>query len=755
MLVTRCFRALLISTALLLAVPTLAGAATYTVNNPFDEPSGHGTSCGDGEECSLRAAIELSNEPTNRDTILFGPDFEGGSDDTIQPGPGFPEITDEVTIDGDGEGHSQCDTAAGVEGPCVGIESALGLDVLADKVTIEGLAVTGSDIAIDVRADEFSAQGNWIGTTLESSSSETTIGILLGPGSDKATIGGSGANARNVFAYSGVGLTLRGASETTVSGNYFGLDPDGTTEAGNDVDLVVADKVDTPNVEATHNTIGADVGSEGLATEACDFGCNVFASPSAMAGVDLLGGGGEEVRPTGPTRIAGNYVGLDATGAPLANGANVGIRVGTAPDTTIGGKNPGQANRLHGSGYAIASGNGGLPAKRLVVEGNSIGRSFDGADELSPPFRGMEIASDAIAVEGERARLIRNQVSATGVGILQHGVGAVIEGNEVSGGEVGIETLGATKASGIGNLIVGNEVRDSEDGGIMLRNDLNQVFGNEVFGAGEAGIEVAPTAEVNVGGNVIGGDSDAEENAIFGSANAAIEIFGIEESRNEVRRNRGSENGATFIRLRSVGASEPGNGVDPPKISAVGKIEATGTSKPGAVVRVFRKASAEEGEVAGFLGQATANGSGEWNVVYAAQPEGTLVTATQTLDGGTSELSATAKTPPDPPSGCPAVPAQCPPPPPAPPAPDVTPPTVTIKKGPKAKSTSSTAKFEFTANEAGSTFQCKLDGKAFATCRSPKTYKKLKPGKHVFKVKATDAAGNVGVVLTRKFTVLG
>jgi hypothetical protein len=42
-----------------------------------------------------------------------------------------------------------------------------------------------------------------------------------------------------------------------------------------------------------------------------------------------------------------------------------------------------------------------------------------------------------------------------------------------------------------------------------------------------------------------------------------------------------------------------------------------------------------------------------------------------------------------------------------------------------------------------STFLCKLDKKAFATCRSPKTYKNLKPGKHKFQVKARDMTGEL------------
>jgi hypothetical protein len=77
------------------------------------------------------------------------------------------------------------------------------------------------------------------------------------------------------------------------------------------------------------------------------------------------------------------------------------------------------------------------------------------------------------------------------------------------------------------------------------------------------------------------------------------------------------------------------------------------------------------------------------------------------------------------------------------PPPDTTPPNTVIKSGPKGKTHKRKATFRFTSTEPGSTFQCKLDGKPWKPCKSPKTYKGLKEGKHVFKVKATDAAGNV------------
>jgi hypothetical protein len=65
----------------------------------------------------------------------------------------------------------------------------------------------------------------------------------------------------------------------------------------------------------------------------------------------------------------------------------------------------------------------------------------------------------------------------------------------------------------------------------------------------------------------------------------------------------------------------------------------------------------------------------------------------------------------------------------------------TITKKPANPSTEKTATFEFTANLAGATFECALDGAAFETCTSPKTYQNLSQASHSFKVRAR--AGSV------------
>jgi hypothetical protein len=77
------------------------------------------------------------------------------------------------------------------------------------------------------------------------------------------------------------------------------------------------------------------------------------------------------------------------------------------------------------------------------------------------------------------------------------------------------------------------------------------------------------------------------------------------------------------------------------------------------------------------------------------------------------------------------------------PPPDTKAPQTKIRSGPKGTTTSKKAKFKFSSSESGSKFQCRLDRKAWQSCRSPRTYKNLKKGQHTFRVRARDKAGNV------------
>jgi glucose/arabinose dehydrogenase len=94
------------------------------------------------------------------------------------------------------------------------------------------------------------------------------------------------------------------------------------------------------------------------------------------------------------------------------------------------------------------------------------------------------------------------------------------------------------------------------------------------------------------------------------------------------------------------------------------------------------------------------------------------------------------------------------PPPPPPPKEEKPIPNTKLGGHPPAKTAKTKATFKFSSTVAGSKFTCKLDGKPKLACRSPKTYKKLKPGKHLFKVWATAAGKTDGSPAKFPWTVL-
>ena len=79
------------------------------------------------------------------------------------------------------------------------------------------------------------------------------------------------------------------------------------------------------------------------------------------------------------------------------------------------------------------------------------------------------------------------------------------------------------------------------------------------------------------------------------------------------------------------------------------------------------------------------------------------------------------------------------------------PPETALTAGPSGRVASAAASFRFGA--AGATFECSLDGAAWATCTSPHAYDALADGDHSFRVRARDGGGPDPTPAARDWTV--
>lgn len=87
---------------------------------------------------------------------------------------------------------------------------------------------------------------------------------------------------------------------------------------------------------------------------------------------------------------------------------------------------------------------------------------------------------------------------------------------------------------------------------------------------------------------------------------------------------------------------------------------------------------------------------------------------------------------------------------------DVTVPTLAISNSPSAMTNSTDASFTLLGTDTGSgiaSYQCSMDGAAFAACTSPKSFTGLASGAHSFQAKAFDTAGNTSTTQTVSWTI--
>jgi CSLREA domain-containing protein len=409
--------ALALLTTLLIAPPparatipsTVSGAtlrASFTVNSTadtFDAELGDGT-CDDGTGiCTLRAAIEETNSLEGADTINFDPAvFPPEAPATIWPASDLPPLADldaGTTIDGSGAGV----IVDGNDDPNL----LFGLTLVSDNNVLRGLQIQrfpGDGVFIGENGNTVEycyigtdAAGNdlgngWNGVNIQPLE-ETGGSNTVGPG--------------NVIGFNQLDGVMVMGSNNVVQGNYIGTDA-----AGNDL----GNSENGVYVFALLETEGANTVGPGNVIGFNDFdGVVIWGSDNV---------------------VQGNYIGTDAAGNDLGNGAN-GVDIqsidGSGGPNTVG---PGNIIGFNDADGVIIWGSGN------VVHGNYIGTDAMGAN-LGNGLDGVGIHSWA-APDGAL-----NRVGPDNFMAFNGGAGVYVDGDDADGNTITRNAIFTNTALGI------------------------------------------------------------------------------------------------------------------------------------------------------------------------------------------------------------------------------------------------------------------------------------------------------------------
>lgn len=499
----RLFAAALLAAAA--SVP-VADAATVTVTTVAT------TDAADGA-CSLREAILAINGGANYRECLNSGSAYGNSDRihfnipgsgvrTLQLASSLPFITRRVTIDGLSQPGASCTAwpptlLVEIDGQGEASARAITLAAGSDGSVVRGLSIgnvafSGDNFAaaimiagsngnriecnyLGIRPDGVTVNANRRGIDINSADDN-----VIGTDGVQPALGRRNLISGNLFG----GINTRGIapSRNIIAGNYIGTDASGTAARGNPygVQINAASNSPTPAVD---NVVGYNgVGSP-------EFARNII-SGNTSAGIDMT----VSVQ---RTRIAGNYIGLDAAGtSAVPNG--IGISVGTnasVQNNLIGFPSD---QPLAASGNVISGNsnigvfiNGFNGTDNTFIIGNLIGTLPNGAPGPANGSAGIRLAATT------RALINGNVVSATNTGVVVAGASGRSLGSFLNG--VALPTTGQTLDSRDNCLTgSGNGVLTQLNGGTVTQP---LVFENNWWGAANG-----PSGSNGGNGSAVAGD---------------------------------------------------------------------------------------------------------------------------------------------------------------------------------------------------------------------------------------------------------
>jgi CSLREA domain-containing protein len=478
-------------------------ATTFVVNSTGDGADlvpGDGACDAGSGSCTLRAAIAEANAWLNSggpDEIHFA--IAGSGVHTIAPAASLPSITEAVVIDGYTQPGSSVNTQPTADDAVLLIQlnganagPSHGLRIVDDGCSVRGLVVNGfqrdplnivdGGTGVLIEASNTTITGNFVGTDPSGSTAVPNKG--WGVQADDAeinnVIGGFSVAERNILSGNGEEGVSAG-SASAVIGNFVGTDASGAVAIPNGTNLGNSGVLVGINSDVIGNVISGNIG-EGAVVGA-------FA----------------EVR--------GNFIGTNSTGSAALPNSNTGLSTGT--NSTIGGLASADRNIISGNGA-----DGVEAGSNSVVLNNYIGTDATGLNAIANSGTGLSVGSGCTV----------GAATGTTPGGPCTGACNLISGNTAAG--LAISSQNVVQGNFVGTNVTGLAALPNS-GGVAVHGANNQIGGslaaerNLISGnaPGHGLSIVGPLATNNmIQGNYVG--TDVTGLVALGNENAGISIHG-------------------------------------------------------------------------------------------------------------------------------------------------------------------------------------------------------------------------------------
>lgn len=355
----------------------------------------------------------------------------------------------------------------------------------ANSNTITGnWASSNGGAGIYITTDNNTVRGNYVGLNAAGTAAygNAGAGIALYGGASGNAIGGNGQG--NVIAGNAQGIDIAnsGTSSNTIFGNYIGLNAAGAAALANGIGIRIFGG-------ATSNVIGGSGSDRNLISGNTSQGIGIYDSGTIN------------------NVIAHNHIGLNASGAAAANGAN-GVEINSPAGSTTVNNNVISGNA--GSGVRIT----GSSSSGSLIRANYIGTNTAGTGAVANGADGVRIENGAKSNTVGGSDSYRNVISGnTGNGVQLAGSGTT--GNTASYNYIGLNAAGNAKVANATNGVL-----------ISSPASSNNVTNNKISGNSQDGVRItgASAALNQVKTNYIG--LDATGAAGLGNTGDGVQIDG-------------------------------------------------------------------------------------------------------------------------------------------------------------------------------------------------------------------------------------